>query len=188
MKELRYGEYKFKSSQDDMTSKIKRADFCLYDGEGISSEAYFFKIVKRNHKPKALKIIQCLTKLDERAFGKGLEKRIQEQIKYCDSCTEYPMTFMREKALESKLDDLRYKKNMPFVYKGCGNQLYYGDTSSPMRFTYKDDLYDNETTLVTLAWATALELMVRNGEIEETDYPEFLEVKTSNTESWDEWD
>lgn len=38
---------------------LDKADFILFDGEGDVGEAYFYKIIKQNHKPKALKIIGC---------------------------------------------------------------------------------------------------------------------------------
>lgn len=175
MKTLKYGEYKIEDSQPDLMSKIKKADFCLYDGEGVTGEAYFFKIVRARRKIKSLKVIGCLTKLDESAYNEDtLEAAISQQREFCKQCTAYPMIFLRENILTSKLDDLRYKQKMPFVYKGCGARLFYGDDSSNMRFTYIDDMYDNEKTLTTLAFAAALELMTKSGEIDKTDYPKFL--------------
>ena len=175
MKELQYGEYKFDDNKE--LGPLNKADFCLYDGEGTTGEAYFFKIVKRNHKPKALKVIGCLTALDESAFETCLDEAMRQRIEECKQCGEYPMIFMREEALKNKLDTFRYKQNMPFVYKGCGAQLYYGDTWSDIKFAYTDDMHDNETTLVTLAWATALELMTRSNEIDETDYIQYLKIE-----------
>lgn len=172
---LLHGEYRFNENDYKPIGNLSKADFVLYDGEGVIGEAYFFKISKRNHRPQALKIIACLTALDESAFDNHTIKRaMTEQKELCDKCTAYPMRFLRESDLRAMLDKYRYEKHTPFVYKGCGARLYYGDDSSDIRFTYVDDMHDNERTLTTLAWATALELMARSGEISELDYPDFL--------------
>ncbi len=176
MNTLGSGEYKFDESKYKPISNLKAADFCLIDGEGVILEAYFFKILKRNHKPKSIKIIGCLTALDESAYELDLQKAMNDQIEFCNQCEVFPMKFFREKVLKEKLDNFRYKQNMPFVYKGIGARLYYGDTGYDMRFTYTDDYYDNEKTIITLAWAAALELMARSGEIDETDYPDYLKI------------
>ncbi len=154
---------------------LAKADFCIYDGEGVCGEVYFIKILKSNNKPKTLKIIGSYKTFYENnaCDEKSLQEYIELCTKECEKCTEFPMKFLREEIFNKKLRGILDETHMPIAYKGT-NKVHIEDEKYNIRydFIYKTD--DWNATFWSFTRAVALEVMTLNKEIDEVDYECFL--------------
>jgi hypothetical protein len=146
---------------------LDKADFILYDGEGVTAEVYFYKIIKQNHKPKALKIIGALEYSFDDTYCNDLENREllkQTEREKCNQIAEFCMRFIEESDWEKLKDYYNLKLKLPIIYKGYPD-LCFGDERIPIRYIREDDYEFDIPTLVILG---ALEILTRNGLVDES--------------------
>lgn len=148
---------------------LDKADFILFDGEGITGEGYFYKIIKQNHKPKVLKIVGCLVHIFEDSYEfksdpEILEEYIQDERKKCEHFTTFPMRFIRQSEWEELKDYYNFQLKMPIIYKG-DTAFHYGKERIPFRYHREHEL-NYEFDIPVLAILGALEILTTNGEID----------------------
>lgn len=140
---------------------LDKADFILYDGEGITAEVYFYKIVKQNHKPKALKIVGAF----KFVFANYIDYEQDEREK-CNQITEYPMRFIEESDWEKLKDYFNLQLKSPIIYKG-DTALHFGDERIPFRY-HRENERNYEFDIPVLVIFGALEILTRDGLIAES--------------------
>ncbi len=149
---------------------LDKADFILFDGEGVVGEAYFYRIIKQNRKPKALKVIGCLVSLFEESASGGdpeiLDERIQAEKKGCEEFTEFPKRFMRQSEWNELQDYFNVQLKIPIIYKGY-TDLWFGDERIPFRY-HRHNERNYEFDISVLAILGALEILTRNGLVDES--------------------
>ena len=154
---------------------MAKADFCIYDGEGVCGEVYFITILTSNNQPKTLKIIGSYKTFCENnaCDEESLQEYIELCTKECEERTEFPMKFLREEIFYKKLHGILDETHMPIAYKGT-NKVHIEDEKYNIRydFIYKTD--DWNATFWSFTRAVALEVMTLNKEIDEVDYECFL--------------
>lgn len=148
---------------------LDKADFIIFDGEGVTAEVYFYKIVKQNHKPKALKIVGALKFVFDETYCNDPEFREelkQDEREKCNQITEYPMRFIEESDWEKLIYYYNQQLKIPIIYKGY-TCLYYGDEKIPFRYHRKHER-NYEFDISVLAILGALEIMIRDGLVDES--------------------
>lgn len=149
---------------------LDKADFILFDGEGSTAEVYFYKIVKQNHKPKALKIVGAYgfvfdeTYRYEPVMGEILDQTEREQ---CNQSTEYPMRFIKESDWMKLEDYYNCELKLPIIYKGY-KELRFGDERTPFRYHCRNESEPMLFDISYLAILGALEILIRYDLIDES--------------------
>lgn len=148
---------------------LDKADFILFDGEGVTAEVYFYKIVKQNNKPKALKIVGALEYVFDETYRNDPESREelkQDQREKCNQITEFTMRFIEQSDWEKLKDYYNLQLKLPIIYKG-DTALYFGDERIPFRY-HRHNERNYEFDISVLAILGALEILTRDGLIDES--------------------
>jgi len=148
--------------------KLDKADFILFDGEGMTAEVYFYKIVKQNHKPKALKIVGALKYVPDNNYERPevQEKFKQGEREKCNKITEYPMRFIEESDWEKLKKYYNLQLKIPIIYKG-DTALHFDDERIPFRY-HRENERNYEFDISVLVILGALEILTRDGLIAES--------------------
>lgn len=148
---------------------LDKADFILFDGEGVTAEVYFYKIVKQNHNPKALKIVGALEYVFDETYRNDPESREelkQDEREKCNQITEYPMRFIEQSDWMKLKDYYNLELKLPIIYKGY-TDLWFGDERIPFRY-HRHNESNYKFDISVLAILGALEILTRDGLIDES--------------------
>lgn len=147
---------------------LNKADFILFDGEGAVGEAYFYRIIKQNHKLKALKIVGCLEHVFEADYHEPefIEELSQHEKEKCEQFTKFPMRFIRQSEWEELKGYFNDQLKIPIIYKGY-TDLWFGEERIPFRY-HRDHKLDYEFDISALVVLGALEILATKGEINES--------------------
>lgn len=147
---------------------LDKADFILFDGEGSVGEAYFYRIIKQNHKPKALKIVGYLEHVFEADYYEPefIEELSQREKEKCEQFTKFPMRFIRQSEWEELKGYFNDQLKIPIIYKGY-TDLWFGEERIPFRY-HRDHELNYEFDIPVLVILGALEILTTKGEIDES--------------------
>lgn len=147
---------------------LDKADFILFDGEGVYATIYFYKIIKQNNKPKVLKIIGCLVYYFEDSIdSEFLEEYIQDKREEISQWTKYPMKLIRECDWAKRKEHYNLELKIPIIYKGY-TEFCLGEERIPFNY-YTGDKDDWEWNISKLVILGALDILTKDGLVDEYD-------------------
>lgn len=141
---------------------LDKADFILFDGEGTVGEAYFYRIIMQNHKPKALKIVGCLVHIFEVHYDPEYIRELSQRKKEeCEQFTKFPMRFIKQSEWEELKGYFNDQLKIPIIYKGY-TDFWFGKERTPFRY-HRANEANYEFDISVLVILGALEILTKKG-------------------------